>query len=138
MTHDPPLILDGAHNPESAQALADALRALYPERPVGFIYGAKPSKDSASILRALLPLAQVVWMIAPQPTEADSRAADAQALAALAQSLGHAGLLATPHTLVEALRAARAWAEQAEGVIVLCGSLYLVGEARSILGLDVA
>jgi dihydrofolate synthase/folylpolyglutamate synthase len=135
---DPPLILDGAHNPESAQALAEALRALYPGRPVGLIYGAKPSKDSAAMLGALLPLAGAVWMIAPQPTEADSRPADAPALAELARSLGYAGLLATPATLAETLEQARRWAGQAQGVALLCGSLYLVGEARAILGLDTA
>jgi len=53
----PWLILDGAHNPAGAQALAAALEEYFPRVPRTFIVGISSDKDKAGILKALLPLA---------------------------------------------------------------------------------
>ena len=68
----PPLILDGAHNPGGARALADSLRAYFPDRRIGFVLGMSADKDLAGILAPLLPLAaRVVFTASPNPRAAD-------------------------------------------------------------------
>src|SRR5919108_381734 len=54
---DPWLILDGAHNPAGARALAASLRALFGDTPVTFVLGIYADKDARGILDALRPLA---------------------------------------------------------------------------------
>jgi len=57
LARDPWLILDGAHNPAGAQALAAALEEHFPNVAGTFIIGISSDKDKAGILKALLPLA---------------------------------------------------------------------------------
>ncbi|MGH7400079.1 MAG: bifunctional folylpolyglutamate synthase/dihydrofolate synthase, partial [Candidatus Rokuibacteriota bacterium] len=76
---DPLVILDGAHNPAGARALAASLRAYFPERPVTFVIGVLADKDAGGILAALRPLAARVILTAP----ANPRAAAPEALRAL-------------------------------------------------------
>ena len=49
------VLLDGAHNPDGALALARALGALHPGRPVELVFGVLSDKDHATMLRALVP-----------------------------------------------------------------------------------
>jgi dihydrofolate synthase/folylpolyglutamate synthase len=121
------VLLDGAHNPQGAAALADALRALHPGRPVELVFGVLADKDHAGMVAALGPAVRRLHVLAP----ASPRARPAAEVQALARSLGVAadvhGDLAD--ALVCAQRAAR------DGALVcVAGSLYLVGEARERLG----
>jgi len=54
---DPWLVLDGAHNPDGARALATSLRALFGAAPITFVIGVYADKDVRGILDALIPLA---------------------------------------------------------------------------------
>ena len=54
---DPLVLLDGAHNQESASALASALRQLYPGARFVLVVAVFRDKDAATILAPLLPLA---------------------------------------------------------------------------------
>jgi dihydrofolate synthase/folylpolyglutamate synthase len=110
--------LDGAHNPHAAKALAHAMPALLRGRPLRLVFAALQDKDAAAMLREVAPLAATVHFCAPDSL----RAVPAEQLAALWPGTAH-------RDVASALRSA-----QAEGGIVLvCGSLYLVGEARSVL-----
>ena len=108
--------LDGAHNPHAARALARALPGL--GRPLHLVFGALQDKDAAAMLRELGPLATSVHYCAPD----SPRAASPAALARLWPGTAHANPSA-------ALAAAR----RLSGVVVCCGSLYLVGELRALL-----
>jgi dihydrofolate synthase/folylpolyglutamate synthase len=121
------VLLDGAHNPQGAAALADALRALHPGRPVELVFGVLADKDQAGMLAALRPAVRRLHVLAP----ATPRARPAAEVQALARSLG---LEADVHaSLAAALDCARRAA--ADGALVcIAGSLYLVGEARELLG----
>ena len=116
---DPPIILDGAHNPSAARALLKALKENYSGYQVGFIFGFLEDKDAVEFLRILKPLATQVWTIpidAPRGTTAEQAAVQVQA----------AGMKAIPSTVTEAQRAANQWAAEYEKrVIVIAGSLYL-------------
>jgi len=121
------VVLDGAHNPQGAAALATALPALYPGRAVELVFGVLSDKDHAGMLSALRPAVRRVHVVAPRSPRARPEAE----VGALARTLG---LQADTHaSLGEALACARR--EAADGAVVcVAGSLYLVGEARQRLG----
>ena len=117
------VLLDGAHNPQAAHALADALVRLN-AAPVTLMFGAAADKDLPAIAGALAPVtAHAVLTRA----ELSPRAASPEALAAL---------WPVPTTLAETPGEALGYAfalTPPGGVIVACGSLYLVGEVRPLL-----
>jgi dihydrofolate synthase/folylpolyglutamate synthase len=120
------VLLDGAHNPDGAAALAAALRALHPGRPVELVFGVLSDKDHAGMLAALAGVARRLHVVAP----ATPRARPAAEVCALARERG---LAAEPHgSVAEALACARAAAGDG-AVVCVAGSLYLVGEARALL-----
>jgi dihydrofolate synthase/folylpolyglutamate synthase len=110
------VILDGAHNPHGAQALAEVLRERG-ERPV-LVVAISADKDVAAIAAALVPAVRAVIATRYQ----QDRAMDPAQLAAVF------GGTAAPD-----LRAALAVAAAYREPIVIAGSLFLVGEARTLL-----
>jgi dihydrofolate synthase / folylpolyglutamate synthase len=121
---DQPLtVLDGAHNPHAAQALAGSLPALVGARPMALVLGVLEDKDAAGILQALLPLCERAWFTAP-PSE---RALSPAALESLARQLGFERVTCEPSAWL-ALSAAREWARSHDAVVLATGSVYLVGE----------
>ncbi len=123
----PDVLLDGAHNPDGAQALARALRTLYPETPVHLVFGALADKDVAGIVEALLPGCASVELCAP----ANERALSVESLAELARAR-HRRVRTHPG-LQEAIDDATEEARSSGGLVLVAGSLYLVGEARRLL-----
>jgi dihydrofolate synthase / folylpolyglutamate synthase len=124
------VLLDGAHNPDGAAALASALRSMHPGRPVELVLGVLADKDHAGMLAALVPASRRLHVVTP----ASPRARPAAELARAARALGaetdvHA-------TVPEAMACARAAAGES-GLVCVAGSLYLVGEARAVLGAEV-
>lgn len=125
----PPIWLDGAHNPLAARAL----RAFIEERnwrPI-LIYGSLRDKAIAEISELLLPAAQHVILTAPASPRALSPGALAQQVAAVAAPVEQAAGLA------EAIARARHLAGDSTPILIT-GSLYLVGEARTLLASEVA
>jgi dihydrofolate synthase/folylpolyglutamate synthase len=113
------LVLDGAHNPAGARALAQSLRALFGDVPITVILGVSADKDARAIVAALAPVA--ARLIVTRAT--NPRAADPAAVAATAP----AGLpVATAPSAAEALALARA--APSTPVICVAGSLYLVAD----------
>ncbi|HEU5193040.1 MAG TPA: folylpolyglutamate synthase/dihydrofolate synthase family protein [Methylomirabilota bacterium] len=119
----PPVVLDGAHNPGGARALADSLRAYFPGQPVTLVLGASADKDLAGILAPLLPLAtRAIFTASPNP-----RAADPAALRDLARDLDvlPPDRLAVTPDPVAAVAQAQAGAD---GPVCVAGSLFLIGK----------
>jgi dihydrofolate synthase / folylpolyglutamate synthase len=112
--------VDGAHNPHAAAALARSLPGLAQGRPIRLVFGALQDKDAAAMLRELVPHVASVHYCAPD----SPRALLPEELAKLHPGQVHRSVAA-------ALEAA-----QGDGGLVLCcGSLYLVGEVRAaVLG----
>ncbi|HVR86726.1 MAG TPA: cyanophycin synthetase, partial [Planctomycetota bacterium] len=119
----PTLIVDAAHNPVSARALAAALTAV-PRRRLLLVFGASADKDVRAMLRALLPAADLaIFTKAATP-----RAAAPSELMRLAK--GHPAVAAG--TVARALALARK-AASPEDAIVVTGSFYVAGEALGLL-----
>ena len=121
----PLIILDGAHNPAAAAALATDLGPLAPAWT--FVVGALTGHDAAGVLQALAPLARRFVLTASD----HPRAVAAAALKRLAP-VGVAAEVVEPWS--EALRRALAAATPGEAVCVT-GSLQVVARAREFLDL---
>jgi dihydrofolate synthase/folylpolyglutamate synthase len=120
------VLLDGAHNPDGARALAAALVELRPGRPVELVFGALGDKDHRGMLAALAGSVRRLHLVAPSTP----RARGVEELRSAAAALG---MVADLHAGIdEALACARAAAQDGAAVVV-AGSLYLVGEARARL-----
>jgi len=122
----PEVVLDVAHNPAGAWALRSALSTFYEDRPLTFIFGAMRDKAIGEIADILFPLADRV--IATQAE--NPRAASPQEIAELGARAQTDILRAK--SVLEALERARMLAGS-KGVIVITGSIYIVGEALGIL-----
>jgi dihydrofolate synthase/folylpolyglutamate synthase len=114
-------LLDGAHNPDGARALARFLEEFYPEG-VWIIFGAMADKQYEEMISILRPHAQQFVFTKPK----NSRAKEPRDLQALVP--GSRSEL----TSEDAITFAETHAP-AGSTILICGSLYLIGEARSVL-----
>ncbi|WP_460795086.1 bifunctional folylpolyglutamate synthase/dihydrofolate synthase [Microbacterium sp. GXF0217] len=123
----PTVIVDAAHNPHGAQALAQALDDSFDFDEWGLVLGILSDKDAAGIVSVLAPTAAHVFATAPE----SDRASDADAIADLVEQ---AGYRATVHpSLAEAADAAREWAASSERrAVVIAGSVVLAGEAIAL------
>jgi len=122
----PEVVLDVAHNPAGAWALRSALSTFYEDRPLTFIFGAMRDKAIREIADILFPLADRV--IATQAR--NPRAASPEEIAGLGSHAQTEILLAD--SVASALERARLLAGS-KGVIVITGSIYIVGEALGLL-----
>jgi len=118
-------ILDVAHNPAGAWALRAGLRWLEAKRPRTLIFSCLRDKPVTEMAQILFPLFEQV-ILAPIRS---SRAAAMEDLEATARATGSMAMKA------ESVRQAIEWAREHSmgGVVVVSGSVYLVGEARSLL-----
>jgi dihydrofolate synthase/folylpolyglutamate synthase len=122
----PEVVLDVAHNPAGAWALRSALSTYYEDRHLTFIFGAMRDKAIGEIADIIFPLADCVIA-----THANNpRAASPQQIAELG---AHAQTeILQAKSVPEALERACTMAGS-KGVIVITGSIYIVGEVLGIL-----
>ena len=122
LSQDPLVILDAAHNRDSALKLRIALDDYFPGQPVTMVFGASADKDLSGMFEELLP--RVARLIATQADHA--RAAEVADLAALAHEHGTRVETVVPvaQALDRALKILRP-----DEVLLVTGSLFVVGEA---------
>ena len=121
------VLLDAAHNPAGAWALASYLKREFPE-PLPIVFGALRDKDVSLMLKALLPAASTIVMTEP-PTP---RAHSAGELAALAHTLDPAAKIEIAADPLHALE--RAWTYCP--VVCAAGSIFLIGNLLARIGPD--
>jgi dihydrofolate synthase/folylpolyglutamate synthase len=121
----PSILIDGAHNPAGMAAMVASARVLIGSRRCVAIFAAMRNKDFVSMAATLRELTAEIVVTAPAveratPPEDLARLFDPPAMVApdVASALDQARALAGP-----------------DGVVVVCGSLYLAGEALGLLGL---
>ena len=123
----PPLLFDGAHNPAGARSLRDYLEEFWRDAPITFVFGAMGDKDLSQLAATLFTPAAKIFLTRPD----HPRAATPEALRRFVPvGVGdeRLSLVASPK---EAMRAAVA-ATPANGLLCVTGSLYLVGEVKSL------
>jgi len=120
---DPDFVLDGAHNPAGAAALAAYIREFCGNRPVWLVYGAMRDKAIEEVTALLFPLADRLILTAPKyPRSLRPEA--------ILEVMSHPNVVKTA-TVSEAIDLARA--APPEAIVFFTGSLFLVGEARDLL-----
>lgn len=127
--HAPDILIDGAHNPPAAEALALHLkkRLASKYKRIILIVGMMADKDIKGMMQPLLPMASEIIFASP----AYGRAASVELLSAYADSLGFASRKAV--SVSEALSAAEDLYKEGD-IIVVTGSFYTIGEVKEALG----
>ncbi len=125
----PEVVIDVAHNPAGAWALRSALSERYEDRPLIFVFGAMRDKAISEIAEILFPLAERVIATRPENPRAASP-----------EEIQQAG--ARTGTEIEAVEDVRSAVERARvlaseaAVVVITGSIYLVGEVMRNMGAE--
>jgi dihydrofolate synthase/folylpolyglutamate synthase len=119
------VLLDAAHNPAGASALAAYVTRECPE-PIPFVFGAMRDKDAAEMLKILLPVASAFVLTEP----ATSRARPADELASLVASLAPDRRIAVEPKPMAALEHAWKYCP----LVCAAGSIFLIGELLDGLG----
>jgi dihydrofolate synthase/folylpolyglutamate synthase len=120
LSRDPLLVVDGAHNGDSAQRLAAALHEVFHLDQWTLIIGISADKDIPAILDGLLPIAERVIVT----RASNSRAANVETIGAQIADRGYE--LARTTSVAEALEAAL----HDQSPIIVTGSLFTVADAR--------
>lgn len=120
-------VFDVAHNPAGAWALRSTLSAGYPDRPLTFIFGAMRDKAIGEMAEILFPLAdRVIATRADNPRSASPEEIRSASLRTSTQIEEAADVAA-------AIKMAELGARP-DSVVVITGSIYIVGEAMRLLG----
>jgi len=126
----PEIVIDVAHNPAGAWALRSALSERYEDRPLIFVFGAMRDKAISEMAEILFPLAGRVIVTRPEnpraasPEEVQEAGSRTGAEIELAEDVRHA------------IERARELSGE-KSVLVITGSIYLVGEVMGRLGAQV-
>ncbi|RQP11133.1 MAG: bifunctional folylpolyglutamate synthase/dihydrofolate synthase [Microbacteriaceae bacterium] len=126
---EPTVLVDAAHNPHGAAALASALREYFDFDELAFVLGVLSDKDAHGIVRELAALATRVDV-----TQSDSdRAIPADELAEVVREDVAPDAIVVHDTALDAMDAAREWAAQSpRRAVVVTGSITLVGEVIAL------
>ena len=118
---NPPVILDGAHNPEAAGALAGWLKKVAAKRPIGLVTSFLSDKDPAAFAQAFHGRIRHAWLV----PIASERAMPVTEMKTRLSTVPH---LHESANVSSAIANAKRWAAAEDGVVVIAGSLYLAGE----------
>ena len=125
LTGEPTVVLDGAHNPAAADVLAATLDRHFHERPLTLILGILRDKDREGICRALVPRATQVLTVRV-PSERTTSPAE---LAEICRRTVPGVPVHNANTVAAALEECA----ECDGVVLVAGSLYLVGETLALV-----
>ena len=126
----PAIVLDGAHNPAGAEALAAALREFFPWERLHLVVSISANKDVAGIAAPLAPLADVVYATRNESERSGDVGRRSPRRSAAAVRPRHDARRRSPRRSTP-----RAPRPRADDLICVTGSLYTVADARRALGL---
>ena len=131
---NPVVVIDGAHNDAGAKAVAETMKAVFPDQKILIVFGMVEKKETEKVAGHFLEVTED--FIITQPTY-EGRAMGAEELARIisetAEKQGRAFNLISCETKAadSVSKAAQIWDKY--DVVLFTGSLYLIGEIRSIL-----
>jgi len=123
LDYNPPILLDGAHNPLGAQALARSIEKYFDYKKLIMVLGILDDKDRREMLKYLAPLADILFITKPP----NPRAVDWQSLTKLAKEYTQDVRIQEDfhQAITEAVKLA-----DSTDLVCITGSLYLLGESR--------
>ncbi len=129
ISHDPLVVVDGAHNPDGIDALCHSIDALLGGRSIVGIIGMLRDKAYESALSEIVPRFDMVLTVTPD----SPRALSAKELSACAQQFAGEGVTVKPvDSLKKAASLALDMTDEAAAVVV-CGSLYLASDMLPLM-----
>jgi len=127
---DPVFLVDVAHNPSAAQALADFLKKFRGDKPVALICGMLKDKDADGFFRTMKPVVDACVVVS---LDSERSMPIERLLAAAKASKVPVGEGRMP----DAVRNALKWAKTNDGIVVAAGSIYLASAVLYDLGVQV-
>jgi dihydrofolate synthase/folylpolyglutamate synthase len=128
LTREPPVLLDGGHNPPAGEAVAAFLKRRLKCRPLGLVVGMCRDKDARGYLSHFGGIVRRCWAT-PIRTERSLSGAEMAAFArAVCPDVTEA------ESVGLAIDEAVGWARGAGGAVCVAGSLYLAGEVLALCG----
>lgn len=133
VNNNPLIMIDGAHNPDAAEALSDFIKKHLVNYKIILIMGIMADKDIQGIMQPLLPLASEIIFTTPNY----GRAASQERLAEIASNMGCKSK--TSPSVKEAIETAKDISSSYNSrninpLILITGSFYTIGEAMEALG----
>ena len=125
---EPPILLDGAHNPAGAKTLALSLKSEFSDKPLVGLLAALSDKDVEGLLSELADCFDSAVVTA----SSSNRSLEVASLAAVASQKLHARIDSVA-SFQDALERARTIAREIDGMVVVTGSISLVGDVLQIL-----
>jgi dihydrofolate synthase / folylpolyglutamate synthase len=129
--NDPFIILDVAHNPDGLAHLFQALEQYAPRQSLRLLFGLSKNKDVKGCLNLIAAYGQNFHLV----ETSNGRGVPVNELAKLMQQLGvDPSKLKTHQLISQAVQKAREEAKKQGQILVICGSFFIMGEARQALG----
>ena len=127
LSDDPYFIVDGGHNPQCAETVADNLKRYFPNGRRVLLLGFLKDKDYRTMLDILLPMGDEFVCVTPE----SPRALPAEELRDMIETAGKRAraCMSVKDAVAEATDLA------GDGMVCACGSLYMAGEIRACFGL---
>jgi dihydrofolate synthase/folylpolyglutamate synthase len=130
LSEDPLVVLDVAHNPNGAEALAASLKEIAKGKEIGLVVGLLSDKDCRGVMKPFSAIVKKCWAVQIQNERG-------MPLADLLACVRHAGISAEGRPLAEALSESKAWAKANNAAVCIAGSLYLAGDVLKAEKIDV-
>jgi dihydrofolate synthase/folylpolyglutamate synthase len=132
------ILLDGAHNPAGAAALAATIEELRPSLRAGratLLLGVMQDKEVDAMVAALLASSTLreAHLVATEVPDTDRSLSAADVAAAWSEAMGNDASRESVDDADDALASALRLAAQADGPLIVAGSLYLIGHVRGRL-----
>jgi dihydrofolate synthase / folylpolyglutamate synthase len=126
----PEYVLDVAHNPDGAWALRSTLSSVYEDRRITLVFGAMRDKAISDIAEILFPLAEHIIVTRADNPRSATPEEIRQAAARVSAQIEDAPDVASALVRARALTPPNA-------LVVVTGSIYIVGEAVRALGVRI-
>lgn len=126
ISHEPIFIVDGAHNPQGAEAAAESIRSVFQDEKLIIIFGVLADKDYRKMLTGIIPLAKEMITVTPDSTRALPAEKTAEVIRSMA---GEDFRVTATESIGEAVDTAFS---RSGGTIPICalGSLYMAGDIK--------
>ena len=128
----PEIFLDAAHNPDGLKALHKELAQLSNPKPCRFVVGLSKTKDVKSCLDYLVQMGSSFHLVEAR----NGRGVSVEQLKRDLEQITAAPLFHRHSSIDQAVQEAKEKARQNDERLVICGTFFILGEARDSLGLD--
>ena len=132
ISKSPLILLDGAHNEDKSKALAESLKLIFPHKKIITILGIKKDKDASNIIKFLIDVSSEIILteFSIYSDVGNDTSMSISDLKEILVKLKFEGKVKFAKNVEEAINFAKSETDK-DGMILITGSMYLVGEVKS-------